>query len=1460
MQSDLVPVIACPNPFRSGAIVTSVAGKTLAEILLDVQPDPILARYAHIYVDDRYIDERYWDTLIPAPGQSVTIRIIPQGGDDKNPLATILAVVVMIVATVYGGPLGGAIGRGLGFAGTGSGWGAVGSAVIGIAGSLAINAIVPPPKQNVLSSVGSDKPTLSIAGARNTAALYQPIPAILGEHLVTPYYGAPPYTELVGQDQYLRLLFVVGYGPLDISKHKIGETDLFDYDDVEIEVKHGYADDGAVSLYPGSVVETTVGVTLNESTGWVEQTSAAGIDELNVEITFASGLVQFDSHGEKQERTVSFEVEYSPTGLNTWTSAIPTIVTSDHLYDVPNGPGLEVVSYDGGDSGSQPVYAPVTRTNYIYVSKTTGRLGDGFSVPSSSYPICSFTQTGYSKTISNFTDVRPDELKETSVDNYVATLLNSDTISIAAGSFTSSSELSSATGKAASAVRFGVVIPVANGQYDIRVRRVTADPLETQTIYDTATWSTLRSIENSDPIAVSGVAKVALRIKATDQLQNIIDQYNCVAKSICPAWTGTEWVEQPTSQPAALYRHVFQGSPMKSPLADSRLDLTELQEWAEETDLYGYFYNAVQTARTSPFEMVRNIAAIGRASYANKDGLHSVVRDTAVIEERGVKQWLTPRNSWDVDGSKSFDEIHGVYVNYIDASAGYRQEQIFVPNDGYTEATATRIDKIETLGITEHSQAYKQGRYYLAVAQLRPEMHSRMVDVEHLVCTRGDLIRVTDDVAMHGLYSGRVKEVFYHATTGDAIAVTLDETVTMETGKTYALRFRLSSGGDIYRAVTLDVGETNTLVFETSIAIADAPEIEDLAMFGESDQETSLKIIHHIEKSEDLTARIYYVDAAPEVWAADLSTIPDYDPGISVPVDSAITIPDIPSITSISTESATLTADGSMSYSILVSLSPIGGRVPAHKYEVRYQSIGSNDGWSIVVGNPAIITGLTPSLAYSVQCRALSKDGFASAWSDEESFSVGVQSNQSTDWSDITDDGGTKPVDNADATATALQSLIELTSGGIRSTLENGDYAEIGSNGVRFSIGGVLVDSVSRMEDGIASSGVYQDFEYDFTTDDIRVFLFLDDNTLYASALQSDDQKLVLKAEMITREGFMPTGELQFSGATAIELTKNTALAVGDTYYDSTTDRSVDDVIKMICRLSGAGNVGVYYSSWTGSAWGSETLLGTKTSDPGYINPAAFSGSGSDDWRSATLAIKPADGSDITIVDSTSDYDGDGSASYTLPSSAEDDVIFVFLTKDRQDAHNVPAGWTTVLNSTSQNMCAVCVYQRVGATSPTTYSFVDDGGLPDQNSTFIAVTLRGVHADTLDAISVFAAGSSGMPNSPEITAQTEGALIIAAGFLDDDNVTNTAAPTGFANLINQPYTPGSTNNSTTMVAFKWLTEMYQEFVTPTLTSGRHRFRFNAVATATLRDIELQTSGGTAAIPGDMKYLAFQGGQ
>ena len=107
-------------------------------------------------------------------------------------------------------------------------------------------------------------------------------------------------------------------------------------------------------------------------------------------------------------------------------------------------------------------------------------------------------------------------------------------------------------------------------------------------------------------------------------------------------------------------------------------------------------------------------------------------------------------------------------------------------------------------------------------------------------------------------------------------AVILDEIVTMETGKTYAIRFRklpAAEGNDlsILRSVTTVIGEHDA-VFVTGSG--ELPNVGDLLMFGESDSVTKEMIVREVEGAEDLARRFTLVDHAPQIESLADAEVP----------------------------------------------------------------------------------------------------------------------------------------------------------------------------------------------------------------------------------------------------------------------------------------------------------------------------------------------------------------------------------------------------------------------------------------------------------------------------------------------------------------------------------------------------------------------------------------------------------
>jgi hypothetical protein len=216
---------------------------------------------------------------------------------------------------------------------------------ITVAGTMAVNALFPVSKNNTagltpldfvndngVSTVDNTRsPTYSIGGGRNEARPYGTLPVLLGTHRISPALGAKTYTESVGDEQYLRMLFVWGYGPMVISDLKIGETPISNFEGIEIETWEQHNSE-TLRLFPAQVFEEPLSVEMTGQTAWVMRTTAADIDEISVDVVFTGGLYRFEREtGARLAYTVTIGVQYSPAGQNNWSTLANIAVTSDSL-------------------------------------------------------------------------------------------------------------------------------------------------------------------------------------------------------------------------------------------------------------------------------------------------------------------------------------------------------------------------------------------------------------------------------------------------------------------------------------------------------------------------------------------------------------------------------------------------------------------------------------------------------------------------------------------------------------------------------------------------------------------------------------------------------------------------------------------------------------------------------------------------------------------------------------------------------------------------------------------------------------------------------------------------------------------------------------------------------------------------------------------------------------------------
>lgn len=348
-------------------------------------------------------------------------------------------------------------------------------------------------------------------------------------------------------------------------------------------------------------------------------------------------------------------------------------------------------------------------------------------------------------------------------------------------------------------------IAPATGIIEIRIRRETGDEVEpaddTNTRFYTASTLNTVSVQRNlapavDPLNCK-IAKTALKIKATDQLNNSIEGINAIVQTWCLYWNGSAWTMGATSNPAALFRYILQHPANPQRILDAeistKLNLAQLQYWSEYCNLKGFEYNNVLGTQKSILDVLRDICAAGRASPAMVDGKWTVSIDEP---KPVIVQHFSPHNSWGFEASKQLPKLpDALKVNYFDEAQNYQEAEVIAPVAGKTVTTAELFETIQLPGVTKKSSIIDHAKWHMAQAKLRPETYTLNTDIEYIVCNRGDRVKVTHHVPMWGLGSGRIRSVI-----SDTV-VELDEQVPIAAATNYTIRIRSNTGSSTERTI-----------------------------------------------------------------------------------------------------------------------------------------------------------------------------------------------------------------------------------------------------------------------------------------------------------------------------------------------------------------------------------------------------------------------------------------------------------------------------------------------------------------------------------------------------------------------------------------------------------------------------------------------------------------------------------
>jgi predicted phage tail protein len=883
-----LPVVCQPHAF-SNAYATGITpqGRTILEILEALELPTVVQQYVRVWVDDYEVPAEFWGRVKPKEGRTVYVRVIAQGGGSGNKLLrTVLSIAIAVAAIATGQVYGLQFAQAIGI--TGASAGAIGTALVatGVAllGNMALNALIPPQQPTSPDFAGLGSPRYQLTGTQNRFEPYAPIPRVFGKRRVYPLMAARPYSEVQGNDEYLRIALVVGWGPVKISDIRIGETPLTAFSGVDFEVREGWDTDTPLTLFTRTVTEQQFSIELakpdeNEA-AWSTRTTDTNTNEIIVDIAMPSGVAFFNDAGGRDSISVTFEVQYRLVG-GAWNS--PTwLNTNDEGMGTPG-----LITVTGADTSAV---------------RASGRFNPG-----------------------------------------------------------------------------------GTAQWEVRIRKVTTE--RGNRYVEAAYWTVMRSVQPTNAIQQPGLSLIAIRMKASGQLNGVPSSINCLAESYLPVYNGSTWSWAISRNPAWAYAHLLRFRGPEQIIADSRIDLPAIQAWA--TACAATASNAAEARWNfdgvveggSVFSALRQIAAHARSSFTIRDGKYSVVRE---VQQTVPVQHITPRNSWGYQGSKNFlDYPHALRVQFLNAAKGYQEDEVIVYDDGYSASNASKFESLELPGCTSSTQAWREGRYLIAAGRLRPEEHIVNMDIEAVRCTQGDLVRFSHDAISIGLGTSRILTM---TLSGSNIATMIfEDQFQFEAGKSYAVRVRTSTGAS-YVATLANPGNVLTEVVSlTTILSYGGTGIRDgdLVMFGETSLESAPMIVKKIENGPDFTARLTLVDAQAGIYTADTGPIPPFSSFITVQAPIEQVRPLTPTVANVRSNETVLLrlSDGTLQDRIAIDMnSPAASVSAVETYETQWRAVGEQSfGLQVTPKESAIY--LSPVIAgkqYEFRVRAVSRYGAAS--------------------------------------------------------------------------------------------------------------------------------------------------------------------------------------------------------------------------------------------------------------------------------------------------------------------------------------------------------------------------------------------------------------------------------------------------------------------------------------------------
>lgn len=826
------------------------------------------------------VERANWHLVRPKPNVGVFISTIPKGGGKqggKNTFALIAAIaLIAVVAFVSAGGIGFLAPSLMALVGPQTIGASIAAAVVGAAGGALIGMLTQP---NVGNTGGSSSSLGSAGIQQNTLSAFAQVPAVRGKMLVTPPLLARPYTETVGNDQYIHAVCGIT-GPCLIENIKINGIPIEAYSSTQLtyEVRQGFADDTPLTLVtkcgfeegpneslPKHAVRSDDGssdsdLVPNSTTSYPRPLlyrTCRDCDDFRILLSFPGGLYQTT---DTSFASTGLRIRMRAIGSPTWIN-LPSLVLKSNSKS-----GFRVAlwfhwDYTSMTSGfsSNLILQPIAHANSMGGDEGSFQCDPWWDPSSGSGSRIADNCWNDDYEMHFYMDKDATMPKGQYIFEITKGYVSPDGNTALNNPFTDDD---------GNDYGFYSYFDLSGSQRQIKpVGKVTGE----------AVVQSYTSFRNVYPINETGLAMIAVKAKNM-AVQSISAEFT----SIVPVWNGSIWDEdnpEPSSSPPALLRDVmFNSDNNELPLDPGLLDT--LDDWFDYCVAEDYTCDTF--VQNGSVEKVANLIAQSGNAALRRNGKWGVIIDRDLSAE-GVVQFFNSMNMLSpLTISIGYKELPNLTrATFLDRTNDYQQTEILVPDDGYTELTYTLSEATSMDGIVEEAKVQRAVLMTMRRTRLRRTKYTFDTKRIWLRAQKGDLVGVMHPVLKEFLADGRVRS--WTTSGGDLATVTLDtEAIGLEPlpanffdainvfnltnaiGPEIAgITIELPTGAVVTYPITAVSGKTFTIA--TGNAIPAGFKQGLVASVGTYLQEYRRLIIAGISPRENLGATITLIDEAPGI-------------------------------------------------------------------------------------------------------------------------------------------------------------------------------------------------------------------------------------------------------------------------------------------------------------------------------------------------------------------------------------------------------------------------------------------------------------------------------------------------------------------------------------------------------------------------------------------------------------------